>query len=366
MLGPLSMLIFLAFVLLVAVLARLFLVREPQGRRRLRVGMLFCLPGIAGPLLATLFLVLFEKSLGVTPQQNKMIGDAMWVVILAGIGLFAIGSFVIIGTAVMAAASSFRGGVEASYRQGAAREGRTNQKESTTDKREQIKKYFQPFPTWAVVVIVIGIVLLLIPSLAVRFVGILLIGGGIAVLAMERNKPSDAQMDLWIEDDLQGLNAKALNKSGTDPSECVGEKVLVTGPRFWNVAGAPILYKKGNDNTLRFTPIGVNVINFTAHQLISYSCVLDLTTGNALNESTDEYFYKDVVSVSTQTKSLTLENYQLKSAETFVLTTSGGTSVEVVLSDPQLIEKMGGGNIPKTQAEKAIQTVRKMLREKKT
>ena len=56
---------------------------------------------------------------------------------------------------------------------------------------------------------------------------------------------------------------------------------------------------------------------------------------------------------------------QLNSAETFELTTSGGTSVEVTLKDPSLIEMMGGGDIPTTRAEKAIQTVRKMLREKK-
>ena len=91
----------------------------------------------------------------------------------------------------------------------------------------------------------------------------------------------------------------------------------------------------------------------------------------ALNESTDEYFYKDVVSVSTKTKSKSVEiegtgAVQLDSAETFELTTSGGTSVEVTLKDPSLIKMMGAGDIPTTRAEKAIQTVRKMLREKKT
>jgi len=103
---------------------------------------------------------------------------------------------------------------------------------------------------------------------------------------------------------------------------------------------------------------------------LAYTCVLDFTTGKALNESTDEYFYKDVVSVSTKSESRTvnipkLGTLQLNTAETFTLTTSGGTSLSVLLRDPTLIEKMGGGEIPTTRAEKAIQTVRKMLREKK-
>jgi hypothetical protein len=49
-----------------------------------------------------------------------------------------------------------------------------------------------------------------------------------------------------------------------------------------------------------------------------------------------------------------------------VLTTSGGTHIDVVLRAPELIKQMGGGDIPTTRAEKAIQTVRKMLREKKS
>lgn len=55
---------------------------------------------------------------------------------------------------------------------------------------------------------------------------------------------------------------------------------------------------------------------------------------------------------------------QLNTAETFVLTTSGGTSVEVVIRDIQLMQKMKG-DIPVSAAEKAVQSVRKMLREKK-
>jgi hypothetical protein len=36
-----------------------------------------------------------------------------------------------------------------------------------------------------------------------------------------------------------------------------------------------------------------------------------------------------------------------------------------VLQDPKLIESVGGGSIPTEMADKAVQAVRKMLREKK-
>jgi hypothetical protein len=179
-------------------------------------------------------------------------------------------------------------------------------------------------------------------------------------------------MDAWIDGDLKKLQVQGLSKTGTDPTDLVGEPVSVTGLRFWDLPNRTFMgFRKGNDGVLRFTPVEVIAINFTAHQLLVYKCALDLTTGNALNESTDEYFYRDVVSVSTKTENMSIalpgiaEPVQAKSAETFTLTTSGGTYVDVKLSDPDVIKAMGGGTIPKTRVEKAIQTVRKMLREKK-
>jgi hypothetical protein len=248
----------------------------------------------------------------------------------------------------------------------------------TQAERSQIKKYFKKFPTWAVWMIIIGL-----PLLAAKFVGVIPIGLGIWGIVSYYQKPSDEQMDAWIQEDLQGLRTRALAKTGLDTSELIAEPVMVYGPRFWNIGGSEVGIKKGKDGIVRFMPIGITVINFTPHQLMAYQCAVDLTTGNSLSESTDEYFYRDVVSVSTQSESLTLEGIgtavsngplaalmvdgklQLNAAETFKLTTSGGTFIKVLLGDPKLIERAGGGSIPTDMADKAVQTVRKMLREKK-
>src|SRR5712692_3773851 len=249
----------------------------------------------------------------------------------------------------------------------------------TQDERSQIKKYFKKFPKWAVWMIIIGL-----PLLAAKYVGLVPIGLGIWGIVSYYQKPSDEQMDAWIQEDMKNLQTRALAKTGLDPSEIIAEPVMVYGPRFWNIGGAEVGIKKGNDGIVRFMPIGVTVINFTAHQLVAYQCALDLTTGNALSESTDEYFYRDVVSVSTQSESLSLDGIdakvisqgplaammvggklQLNAAEIFKLTTSGATSIQVVLRSPKLIESVGGGSIPTDMADKAVQTVRKMLREKK-
>jgi hypothetical protein len=236
------------------------------------------------------------------------------------------------------------------------------------DRRSAVKKYFKTFPKWAVWMIIIGIPLLLAFGLGLLFIGL-----GIWGLVSYFQRPGDAQIDAWIEDDLKKLQQQALNKTGTDPSVLMQkEPVVVTGLRFGDLPSSTFwAFRTGKDKIFRFTPMDVTVINFTADQLLVYQCALDLTTGNPLNESTDEYFYRDVVSVSTVTESrnVTMANkpIQMKAAETFRLTTSGGTSVEVTISDRDVIRLMGGGDgqIPKTRVEKAIQTVRKMLREKK-
>ena len=246
--------------------------------------------------------------------------------------------------------------------------------------REQISEWFYaPEPSPPIMGIMAGIALVV---LAFVFHWALILAGAAVICIVVINniqtkkrykaRPSDAQIDAWLDEDLMALHSKALSKTGTDPSELVGEPVMVTGPKFWNIANATVAFRKGNDNVFRFTPVGATIMNCTAHQLITYSCVLDILTGNTLNESTDEYFYRDVVSVSTKTKSENVQlaggqTLQLNAAETFELTTSGGTSVSVLLRDPNLIRYMGGGGeIPTTRAEKAIQTVRKMLREKKS
>lgn len=248
------------------------------------------------------------------------------------------------------------------------------------DKREQIKKYFKPFPTSAVWLIILGV-----PLIAAFGLGIILIIIGLAQLAGSK-RPSDQQMDAWIEEDLNQAKEKALEKTGLDKSELVSDTVFLTGLRFWNIGGAEIGIRKGNDNVIRATPIGVTVINFTEDQLMAYQCALDLMTGNSLSDSTEEYFYRDIVSVSTRTESMSWDEamlskaglaktpigklikhgkLQFNAANTFVLTTSGGTSIEVVLDDPTLIDSMGGGSIPTDRANKAMHAVRKMLREKK-
>ena len=248
-----------------------------------------------------------------------------------------------------------------------------NQKEEQMDsKRASIEKYFMSkFPKWAIFLIVIGVLMLLGPAIA-KLLGLLMVAGGGFAIFKSTQIASDAQIDEWTQEELNSLSKRSLEKMGIDSSEIVSEGVIITGPRLSNLGPAKFGFRKGKDNILRFTPVNSTIINFAQNQLLVYRCALDLITGNPVNEATDEYFYRDVVSVQTSSETISvslpgtaLQGLQCNAAETFKLTTSGGTSVSMALRDPSLIQKMGGGEIPTTTAERAIQTIRKMLREKK-
>lgn len=94
---------------------------------------------------------------------------------------------------------------------------------------------------------------------------------------------------------------------------------------------------------------------FSRHELHGYTLTFN-TLRVARNEGTDVYFYQDIVSVSTSslTVKTTVDGKEIKvnNIETFDITTKGGTSLTVNLSDSR-------------QGEESVNAMRALLREKK-
>ena len=153
--------------------------------------------------------------------------------------------------------------------------------------RDEVTKYFKPFPKWAIKVILLGLALAVGGGVCGNamenggviagtvVLGLLMIVGAILGIVAWTKRPADAEFDEWVEECLGQLELKALSKMGIDASELVGDAVQITGPRFWDVGNAPISWKKGEDGWARFTPMGVTILNFTENQLLAYMCALD-------------------------------------------------------------------------------------------
>jgi hypothetical protein len=244
-------------------------------------------------------------------------------------------------------------------------------------RREKIRTYFDALPLGCAYVIAVIAALMVgrgLPQGGQTAVGVLLFGGLLAIgtaliFKQHREKATEAELDAWLDQDIRNLMALSLSKVGLHQSEIIREPVAVTGPAVWKVAGAKKASKKGKDGILRFTPVVVTVINFTKEQLVGYSCVLDIQTGKTHSESTDEFFYRDIVAVSTkkEAKKMNVDGaeIQMNAAETFAITTSGGNTLSVFLTDPTLVAKLGGGEIPTQRAEIALEAVRTVVRDRK-
>ena len=183
---------------------------------------------------------------------------------------------------------------------------------------------------------------------------ILLIVGGFSINAGKTIEwpVSDADYDREIENYIANLETLALDKLGLDESE-VNEiaPIILGGYEFDGVEKV----KKGNDGKWRSNIYKVAVLFFSLNELHSYSMRFN-TLQEEKNESTDVYFYQDVVSVSTSSLTFKVkidEQENTINNEAFKLTTKGGTSFSV--------------NILKNQqyAQESVNAMRALLREKK-
>lgn len=206
-------------------------------------------------------------------------------------------------------------------------------------------------------------------------------------------RPRDAQFDRWKGEALDKVLQRSLEKISLERDDHVSDKqVYIETPESGAVVGAFRGLLSGHDGFIRYTPIHFTVFIFTEHKLAIYQCAFDLTTGRELDERVDEYFYKDIVSFSAESRIVTIHRkelhrrlrghrhrrqilkrlrermvdgqVQVKIGETMVLTTSGADRLQVALQDPQFADDLEGLSLPSGPAEKSVAVIRKMLQER--
>lgn len=141
---------------------------------------------------------------------------------------------------------------------------------------------------------------------------------------------SDNQLDSIASSSISKskILQMALSKLGLDEDN-VKEiaPIYLSGYYFLNISGILPEVKKGEDGRWRSSFYESSVLLFSETQVYSYNYRVGLIK-DIKSEKTDEYFYKDIVSASTDSKEITVEAikdtiYQ----ESFILTTSGGTII---------------------------------------
>ncbi len=272
---------------------------------------------------------------------------------------------------------------------------------STEPREVAVPKYFKKTPnnpgtSSAKVVMIVGLVVALV-GLLLMFVGgdticvgiIGILGGGVLAFygfkgysefdakmkayqkayAEAEPKPSDQQIDAWLNGDLARLERDSLHKLDLEPEQIQNEgkhPIVVVGP------AASAAAKVGDDLQIRFSKYDLVCVYLTDYHLAAYNCTLDLQDGTVTRESTQEYHYTDVVSVSTRTESsetFTLyvngEAKAIPLYQEFALSVASGEQIRVVIAIPKLTDYIEKGQLAPTGAEEAITLIRGRLREKK-
>ncbi len=185
--------------------------------------------------------------------------------------------------------------------------------------RRRVRNYFRSFPIWAVALVLFGLLGLVEASRvrepgAFAFESLLILLSGVGAIAYWMNRATDEEIDELTQAACERLQARAYEKVALDAdAPGTGEPLVLRAPRFLDMlAGRAYLvrqgghayrvrfqWRKGKDDIIRYNPIGIDVLLLSPNALIVYSCGLDLITGIWAGETTDELFYRDIVSMST-------------------------------------------------------------------
>ena len=187
------------------------------------------------------------------------------------------------------------------------------------------QKYFMPVNLkWGIIVCVVG-VLLLTESAIAGIIGIVI--GAALIYLQVGGRPTDADIDAAVNSQLANLKTRALKKLGLDEDE-VNEIAPISFDGYVYTGAASI--KEGKDGKYRSNKYQAVMFFFSSNEVHCYTYDFSITESGQ-KESTDVYFYKDIVSVSTQTDGTEYSVGKGKSSkfdyESFKLTTTGGTSI---------------------------------------
>ena len=177
--------------------------------------------------------------------------------------------------------------------------------------------------------------------------------------------PSDAEIDRQAGDALNKMDELAFKKLGIDEAEVA----MATPVRFWGYRFVYPSYlgdqkndrcpwKQGGDKKFRSSEVVITGFYFGENSVYCYERTLSLVS-DAFKETTEEYFYRDIVSVKTETEDKPWigpdgkENPRLRvRSEAFIIRNMGGESRTFNVQTAQI-------------ADEAVGAFRALLKQKK-
>jgi hypothetical protein len=188
----------------------------------------------------------------------------------------------------------------------------------------------------------------------------------------DSGRPDDQTIDTWLREEVLVLVDRSLQRLNVDSSQLVREPLIVVGPSLkWHVNGIRELnWLRGGDGKLRFRFNDVAILHLMEHKLSSYQCTYDFVGGTPVEERDDEYYYRDIVAVSTRdepAKNIThvqLGGQSVTSVLFFRVSVASGEAISVAINSPDF-KRLTGGEVMESGANAAIKAMRAVLADRK-
>lgn len=226
-------------------------------------------------------------------------------------------------------------------------------------------KYFKRIPripakVFLGFIIIMGVLFAMKPIIPISVLILLVV----AFVLLYCGAPSDNEIDEQAAGMLDGIKARAFAKLGIDEEEiAMAQPLEFWGYNFNNVLPDDANRKAwnvcGKDGLWRSSEITIGGFYFSENVIHYYWRTASLVS-DASKEGTEEYYYKDVVSVKTSTDDIPFKNPKTGEEDTkkrvrtasFVLRNSGGESTSCWVKDIAM-------------AEAAVNAFRALLKQKK-
>jgi hypothetical protein len=181
--------------------------------------------------------------------------------------------------------------------------------------RRRVKGYFLETQRWPLYLVAVACLAAIAGyasghGVSLGLTAVMLLGIGVRFSVRPLGVASAAEVDAVMQSDFAAVQILALQRCQLEPGDLVHDQPcrFRHGLSSLTELGAAFQgERRGKDLKIRWTPHEITVVNFGRDQLFVYTCALDLTTGNAIYERTQEFFYRDIVSVDTASETDTIK-----------------------------------------------------------
>lgn len=183
--------------------------------------------------------------------------------------------------------------------------------------------------------------------------------------SMAEPKPSDEQIDEWMENDIEKIVKEAIIKLDLQDEDVKAKPFMIGGPASQL---KETKYASGKDEKTRYSHFEILVVFLTDYHVAAYQSINSMEIGQPLTDKTQEFPYKEITNLGTETVKhefylINGKSIKENGLQAFILATSGANLINIGYRFARNIDSQG--ELIKIGGEHTISAIRKKLQDYK-